>query len=58
MARFITGLAILFVAQVISAFMGLYIEGTYTRYGNHYREGLFYSVITPPPRPLPALGYH
>ncbi|KAG0642663.1 UAA transporter [Tuber brumale] len=43
MTRFITGLAILFVAQVISAFMGLYIEGTYTRYGNHYREGLFYS---------------
>ncbi|RPB02367.1 UAA transporter [Choiromyces venosus 120613-1] len=43
MTRFITGLAILFIAQVISAFMGLYVEGTYTRYGNHYREGLFYS---------------
>lgn len=23
--------------------MGLYIEGTYTKYGNNYREGLFYS---------------
>ncbi|PWW79220.1 UAA transporter [Tuber magnatum] len=43
MTRFITGLAILFIAQVISAFMGLYVERTYTRYGNHYREGLFYS---------------
>ncbi|CUS08654.1 unnamed protein product [Tuber aestivum] len=56
MTRFITGLAILFVAQVISALMGLYVEGTYTRYGNHYREGLFYSVITPPPCPPLLLG--
>ena len=44
MARFLTGLTILFVAQVLSAFMGLYIEATYTKYGNNYREGLFYTV--------------
>ena len=43
-ARFLTGLAILFVAQVLSAFMGLYIEATYAKYGNNYREGLFYTV--------------
>lgn len=41
---FLSGLAILFVAQVISAFMGLYIEATYAMYGNNYREGMFYTV--------------
>ncbi|KAI5817146.1 UAA transporter family-domain-containing protein [Pyronema omphalodes] len=43
MSRFITGLVILFVAQLLSAIMGLYIEATYTKYGNNYREGLFYT---------------
>lgn len=42
-ARYITGLIILFVAQVLSAVMGLYIEATYAKYGNNYREGLFYT---------------
>ncbi|KAI5789154.1 UAA transporter family-domain-containing protein [Geopyxis carbonaria] len=41
--NYIMGLTILFVAQVLSAFMGLYIEATYAKYGNHYREGLFYT---------------
>lgn len=43
MSRFLTGLAILFIAQVLSAFMGLFIENTYAKYGNNYREGLFYT---------------
>ncbi|KAL7275127.1 golgi uridine diphosphate-N-acetylglucosamine transporter [Rhizina undulata] len=37
------GLVVLGVAQVLSAFMGLYIEATYKIYGNNYREGLFYT---------------
>jgi len=52
MTRFLTGLAILFVAQVLSAFMGLYIENTYATFGNNYREGLFYTVCPPHPPPL------
>lgn len=54
MARFLSGLAILFVAQVLSAFMGLYIEATYATYGNNYREGLFYTVGPPPASPVPG----
>jgi solute carrier family 35 (UDP-xylose/UDP-N-acetylglucosamine transporter), member B4 len=34
---------ILFVAQVLSAIMGLYIQATYEAYGSHWRENLFYS---------------
>jgi len=54
MTRFLTGLTILFIAQVLSAFMGLYIENTYATFGNNYREGLFYTVCSPPVSPLPA----
>lgn len=43
-SRFVQGLAILFVAQVLSAFMGLYVEQTYKTYGANWREGLFYTV--------------
>ena len=48
MVRFVSGLAILFIAQVLSAFMGLYIEETYRLHGNNYREGLFYTVCLLP----------
>lgn len=50
MSRFLTGLAMLFVAQLLSAVMGLYIEATYSKYGSNYREGLFYTVIATPGR--------
>ncbi|KAI9769671.1 MAG: golgi uridine diphosphate-N- acetylglucosamine transporter [Geoglossum simile] len=43
LATFLTGLLILFVAQVLSAIMGLYIQATYEAYGSHWRENLFYS---------------
>lgn len=46
MTRFLTGLTMLFVAQLLSAIMGLYIEATYSKYGSNYREGLFYTVFT------------
>ena len=42
-ASFIIGLSILFVAQVLSAIMGLYTQQTYADYGAHWHENLFYS---------------
>lgn len=41
--EFLTGLTILFVAQLLSAFMGLYTQLTYDKYGSHWHENLFYS---------------
>ncbi|KAF8467706.1 UAA transporter family-domain-containing protein [Kalaharituber pfeilii] len=41
--QFVAGLSILFIAQVLSAFMGLYVEATYAKYGSNWREGLFYT---------------
>ncbi|KAH0545055.1 hypothetical protein FGG08_000826 [Glutinoglossum americanum] len=43
LTTFLTGLLILFVAQALSAIMGLYIQATYEAYGSHWRENLFYS---------------
>lgn len=42
-SEFLIGLAILFVAQLLSAFMGLYTQLTYAKYGSHWHENLFYS---------------
>ncbi|ESZ95029.1 upd-c transporter [Sclerotinia borealis F-4128] len=42
---FNTGLVILFIAQVLSAIMGLYTEETYKEYGPHWKENLFYSHL-------------
>ena len=39
---FITGLVILAVAQSLSAVMGIYTELTYSKYGRHWHENLFY----------------
>lgn len=44
---------ILFVAQVLSAIMGLYTEATYRQYGPQWRENLFYSHILSLPLFLP-----
>lgn len=41
-SEFITGLVILAVAQLLSAVMGIYTEITYSRYGRHWHENLFY----------------
>src|SRR3954468_22037274 len=45
MPPFSTGLAILFIAQVLSAIMGLYTEETFKEYGPHWKENLFYSHL-------------
>ncbi|PNY29292.1 Uncharacterized protein TCAP_00793 [Tolypocladium capitatum] len=47
------GLVILFVAQVLSAIMGVYTEATYQQYGPQWRENLFYSHILSLPLFLP-----
>lgn len=40
--EFTTGLIILAVAQLFSAIMGIYTELTYSKYGRHWHEVLFY----------------
>lgn len=50
---FNTGLAILLVAQILSAIMGLYTEATYEKYGRHWRENLFYSHVLSLPLFIP-----
>lgn len=50
-----TGLIILFVAQILSAIMGLYTEETYKKYGPHWKENLFYSHLLSLPLFLPFL---
>lgn len=50
---FNSGLVILFIAQVLSAIMGLYTEATYRQYGPHWRENLFYSHMLSLPLFLP-----
>ena len=49
------GLTILFVAQVLSAIMGLYTQATYAKYGPHWNENLFYSHFLSLPLFLPFL---
>ncbi|KAH9236182.1 hypothetical protein K456DRAFT_1864826 [Colletotrichum gloeosporioides 23] len=50
-----TGLIILFVAQVLSAIMGLYTEETYKKYGPQWKENLFYSHLLSLPLFLPFM---
>lgn len=52
---FSTGLAILFVAQILSAIMGLYTEDTYREYGPHWKENLFYSHLLSLPLFIPFI---
>jgi UDP-xylose/UDP-N-acetylglucosamine transporter B4 len=54
-ASFTTGLVILFIAQVLSAIMGLYTEETYRIYGPQWKENLFYSHLLSLPLFLPFL---
>src|SRR3569833_2394495 len=54
-ASFNTGLAILFIAQTLSAIMGLYTEETYKIYGPQWQENLFYSHLLSLPLFLPFL---
>ncbi|CAK7895172.1 UDP-N-acetylglucosamine transporter Yea4p [[Candida] anglica] len=40
---FLIGIALLLATSVLSAFMGLYSENVHRRFGNQWRESLFYS---------------
>ncbi|KAI1467369.1 UAA-domain-containing protein [Daldinia caldariorum] len=51
--KFSTGLAVLLIAQILSAIMGLYTEETYRVYGAHWKENLFYSHVLSLPLFLP-----
>jgi dolichyl-phosphate-mannose-protein mannosyltransferase len=44
-ASFEAGLLILLIAQLLSAYMGAYVEDIYAQYGNHWRANLFYSHL-------------
>ena len=52
-SEFTTGLCILLLAQLMSAFMGAYVEDTYARYNASWTENLFYSHILSLPLFLP-----
>jgi UDP-xylose/UDP-N-acetylglucosamine transporter B4 len=52
---FTTGLGVLFIAQILSATMGLYTEETYRIYGPQWKENLFYSHLLSLPLFLPFL---
>lgn len=54
--EFTTGLAILLVAQFLSAYMGAYVEDTYAQYGASWTENLFYSHFLSLPLFLPLSG--
>jgi dolichyl-phosphate-mannose-protein mannosyltransferase len=44
-ASFEKGLLILLVAQLLSAWMGAYVEDIYIQHGNHWKANLFYSHL-------------
>ncbi|KAI9669116.1 MAG: golgi uridine diphosphate-N- acetylglucosamine transporter [Alyxoria varia] len=42
-SKFLPGLLVLFAAQFLSAWMGVYTETTYAQHGRHWRQSLFYT---------------
>ncbi|KAF2210840.1 hypothetical protein CERZMDRAFT_44507 [Cercospora zeae-maydis SCOH1-5] len=55
-AEYTQGLAILLLAQFLSAYMGAYTEDTYATYGASWTENLFYSHFLSLPLFLPLSG--
>lgn len=49
-------MAILLLAQFLSAYMGAYVEDTYTQYGASWTENLFYTHFLSLPLFLPLAG--
>lgn len=50
---FTAGLSILLLAQILSAYMGVYVQDTYAEHGANWRENLFYSHFLSLPMFLP-----
>ncbi|KAK8218161.1 UAA transporter [Phyllosticta capitalensis] len=55
-ASFEAGLVILLVAQLLSAYMGVYVQDIYEEHGKHWDENLFYSHFLSIPMFLPLQG--
>lgn len=53
-SEFTTGLVILLIAQLLSAYMGAYVEEVYSTYGASWTENLFYSHFLSLPFFLPV----
>lgn len=47
------GLSILLLAQILSAYMGIYVQDVYAQYGANWKENLFYSHFLSLPFFLP-----
>ena len=54
--HFELGLAVLLVAQVLSAWMGIFVQDVYAVHGAHWRENLFYSHAMSLPMFMPLAG--
>jgi len=52
-ASFEMGLLVILAAQILSAFMGAYVEDVYEEHGKHWDENLFYSHFLSLPLFLP-----
>jgi drug/metabolite transporter (DMT)-like permease len=53
---FEAGLLVLLAAQLLSSYMGIYVQNMYAEYGNHWQENLFYTHIFSIPLFLPLQG--
>jgi drug/metabolite transporter (DMT)-like permease len=47
------GLLVLLIAQILSAYMGIYVQDMYSQHGTHWHENLFYSHLLSLPLFLP-----
>src|ERR1700744_4574825 len=54
-SSFELGLFLLLVAQLLSSYMGIYVQDTYAKYGNHWQENLLYSPLIRIPLLLPRM---
>jgi drug/metabolite transporter (DMT)-like permease len=52
-ASFEAGLLVLLAAQLLSSYMGIYVQNMYADYGSHWQENLFYSHLFSIPMVLP-----
>jgi UDP-xylose/UDP-N-acetylglucosamine transporter B4 len=48
MTKYAFGILMLTVSSILTGFLGILQERTYTKYGPHWKEGLFYTVCVSP----------
>ncbi|KAF2099875.1 UAA transporter [Rhizodiscina lignyota] len=49
------GLVVLLIAQLLSSYMGIYVQDTYAMYGKHWAENLFYEHLLSLPLFIPLV---